>query len=146
MSASIRLALLLLVLPAPLAAQGFLDRFSYEGTRLSGIGFDFGAIASDRLTSEPTGALRVDYGFIAPNVRLLFSVGYFKAAFAAEEIAQFETRLRGVVQDPTNDFTIDVGTISLVDVAASLDLQYMFDPDGDVIPYLGVGLGVPSSR
>lgn len=142
MTAGIRVALALLLAPAPLAAQGFLERFSYEGLRLSGVGIEFGVVASDRLTSEPTAALRVDYGFIAPNTRLLFGVAYFKGEFSADEIAKFEARLRGVVRDPTSDFTIDVGSISLADIAGSIDLQYMFNPGGEVTPYLGLGLGV----
>lgn len=142
MTAGTRLALALLVCPAPLAAQGFLERFSYEGLRFSGIALELGAVTSDRLTSEATPALRVDYGFIAPGVRLLFGVAYFKGVFDAEEIAEFENRLRGVVQDPTGDFTVNVGDISLADLGISVDLQWVLDPGADVIPYAGVGLGL----
>lgn len=128
--------------PAPLAAQGFLEQFSYEGLRFSGVSVEVGAIASDRLTTEFSPALRVDYGYIAPNVRLLLGVAYFKGEFQAEEIAKFEESLRRMVRDPTGDFTVDVGRIALADLGLSLDLQYQFDPGRDVLPYVGVGLGV----
>lgn len=140
-----RCAVVALVLPglfaSRAAAQSFLERFSYEGLGVAGIGAEFGVIASDRLTTEPTGAVRIDYGTIAPNVRVLIGVGYFRGAFDATEIAKFETQLRGVVRDPTNDFTIDVGTITLTDVEADLSLQYLFDTGSPVVTtYLGLGL------
>ncbi len=135
-------ACLLVGFTAPLSAQQFFEQFSYEGLKLSGIGFEFGVIAPNRLTEEPTGAVRVDYGFIAPNVRLLFSLSYFKGDFNEENIAQFEAQLRSVVNDPTGDFTIDVGTISLADLELGLDLQYVFPYTNRVVPYLGFGLGV----
>ncbi len=142
MNAGIKLAVAWLLLPGSLAAQSFLEQFSYEGLRLSGIGFEFGAVVSDRLTTEPTGALRIDYGYIAPKVRVLIGGSYFKGAFNSDEIARFEDQLRRVVIDPTLDFVIDVGTISWADFEGSLDLQYVFSPTAQVIPYVGLGLGV----
>ena len=142
MNAGTKLAVAWLLLPGSLAAQGFLEQFSYEGLRLSGIGFEFGAVVSDRLTTEPTGALRIDYGYIAPKVRVLIGGSYFKGAFNSDEIARFEDQLRRVVIDPTLDFVIEVGTISWADFEGSLDLQYVFSPAARVIPYVGLGLGV----
>lgn len=142
LNACIRLAVGWLLLPGSLAAQGLLDQFSYEGLRFSGLGFEFGAIVSDRLTTEPTGAVRIDYGYIAPKVRVLIGGAYFKGAFDDGEIARFENRLRQVVTDPTGDFDIDVGTITWADFDGSLDLQYLFRPEARVIPYVGLGLGV----
>lgn len=132
----------LVFLAPPLSAQQIFDQFSYEGLRFSGIGVEFGAVGSNRLTAEPTGAVRVDYGYIAPNIRLLFGLAYFKGDFDSESIAEFETRLRGVVDDPTGDFAIDVGTISLADLEASLDLQYVAPFTNRVVPYIGLGIAI----
>lgn len=125
----------------PVLAQGFLDQFSYEGLRLSGIGADLGAVFSDRLATDLTASLRVDYGFIAPHVRTLMGVGYFRSRFNDAEIAEFETRLRGIVTDPTDDFDIDVGEVTWTNVAFDLDFQYLIVA-GRVLPYFGLGLGV----
>ena len=127
---------------APLRAQGFLEEFSYEGLGFSGIGLDVGAVASDRLATEIIGSLRVDYGFIAPRVRTLIGVSYFRSRFTDSEIGDFEDRLRGIVTDPTADFSIDVGEVTWTNVAVDLDLQYLFANNETVIPYAGVGLGV----
>ena len=132
----------LLGVPAVLPAQQIFDEFSYAGLRLSGIGIELGVIGSNRLTSEPTGAVRLDYGFIAPNLRLLFGASYFRGDFDDEEIGEFEAKIAAVVTDPTDDFTIDVGTISWADFEASIDLQYVLPYTNRVVPYLGVGLGV----
>jgi hypothetical protein len=139
-SALLTLALAV-AMPTGLRAQGFLEQFSYAGLRFSGIGVEVGGVISDRLTSAASPALRVDYGLIAPHVRVLLGASYFKGNFNASEIAKFSQRLRGVVSDPTNDFTIDVGQITLSDVEADLDLQYLF-PNRSFETYLGLGLGV----
>jgi hypothetical protein len=69
-------------------------------------------------------------------------VGFLRADYAADEIAQLDARLHDVVVDPTGDFTIDVGTITLTDFALDLDLQYLPLRSGKVFPFLGVGLGI----
>ena len=141
MSAGTRLAVLLLLLPAPAAAQGFLEGFSYEGLRLSGIGADIGAVASDRLATEVIGSLRIDYGLIAPRVRTLLGVSYFRSRFDDAEIAEFEQKLEGLVVT-TAPFSIDVGEVTWTDIAVDLDLQYLFATRARVIPYAGLGIGV----
>ena len=100
-----------------------------------------GGVVSDRLTGAASPALRVDYGMIAPRVRVLFGASYFKGNFDASEIARFAQRLRSLVSDPTNDFTINVGQISWSDLETDLDLQYLF-PNGPMETYVGLGLGV----
>jgi hypothetical protein len=139
LKAGIRFAVLLLAVPQLLSAQGVLSRFSYEGLRFTGIGFDIGMVASDRVTTEVTGSVRIDYGYIAPNVRVLIGGSYFKGDFDEKEVADFETRLRGVVDDPTGDFTIEVGTITWSDFEANLDFQYLPATSRRVQPYVGLG-------
>lgn len=141
MSAGIRLGFLLLLAPAPLAAQGFLEGFSYEGLRFSGIGVDIGAVASDRLATEIIASLRVDYGLIAPRVRTLLGVSYFRSRFDDAEIEEFEQKLEGLVVT-TAPFSIDVGEVTWTDIAVDLDLQYLFAPRAQIVPYAGVGIGV----
>ena len=129
------------VLPAALPAQGFLEQFSYEGLRLSGLGVEMGGVISDRLTAEPSPALRVDYGVLAPRLRVMFGASYFRGEFNQDEIATFAQRLRRVVVDPTGDFTISVGSITWSQLELDGDLQYLFPADR-VQTYLGLGIGV----
>jgi hypothetical protein len=135
------LALILAVAPAPAAAQGVLDEFSYEGLYFAGIGLDVGGLFSDRLDGAVSGAVRLDAGFFAPRVRPLFSLTFFRSDYDSTEIAELEDRLRDVVNDPTNDFTIDAGTVSLSTLALDVDLQWVPVQRGPVRPYLGLGAG-----
>lgn len=133
---------MLLFVPPPLAAQGFFEQFSYEGLRLSGIGVEVGGIASDRTETTVTGAVRVDYGYIAPKIRVVFGAAYMRADFDADEIDRFERRLEALVANPPAGFAITIGPITWTDYAGSLDLEYLFTPERRVRPYLGLGLGL----
>jgi outer membrane protein W len=130
----------MLLLPGSVWAQGFWDQFSYEGIRFSAIGVEAGAMWSNRLTTEPVGALRVDFGNFAPKVRVLLSATYFKGQFRQEEIDEFERQLEEIVDDPT--VTIDVGTITWADYGLALDFHYLFEPGRRVRPYAGMGVGL----
>jgi len=88
-----------------------------------------------------TGGVRVDYGFVAPKVRVLLGLSYFHADLSSGARRRFADRLRSVVRDPTGDDTIDLGPITWSDVTADLDLQYMLPQGHAVTAYLGVGLG-----
>ncbi len=122
-------------------AQSFLEQFSYEGLRFSGIGFDIGPVGSDRLTTEVSGGVRLDYGMIAPRVRVMFGANYFKGELSQGEILEFEDQLRQIVQDPTGDATVDVGEITWSNLEATLDLQYLFPSGPRVLTYIGLGIG-----
>ncbi len=136
------LTAVLLSVPRLLTAQAFLEQFSYEGLGLAGIGVEVGGVASDRLTTEWSVGLRVDYGMFAPRVRLMFGASYFKGDLGQDEIDEFEQRLGGVVQDPTGDAVIDVGQITWANFETTLDLQYLFHTESRYTTYVGVGLGV----
>lgn len=127
--------------PGSAHAQGFLEQFSYEGLGFSGIGFDIGPVGSDKLTTEVSGGVRVDYGMIAPRVRVMFGANYFKGELNQEEILQFERQLLQNVQDPTGDATVDVGRITWSNLEATLDLQYLFPSGPRFLTYIGLGIG-----
>ncbi len=142
MNVGTKLACALTLLPGTLPAQAFLEQFSYEGIRLTGVSVEFGGVASDRLTSEFTGAVRFDFGYAAPGVRVLIGGSYFKGTFTQDQITTFEQRLRDVIDDPTGDATVNVGTVTWANVNANLDLQYVFTPTATVRPYAGLGLAL----
>jgi len=142
LNAGIKVLLTLLFVPSPATAQGFLDEFSYEGVRFSGIGFAVGGTISNRLETAVTGAARADFGMIAPKVRVLLGVSYFQADFKADEIAKFEQNLRDLVNDPTGDFDIDIGAVTWSDFEAALDLQYVAPVSSAIAGFAGAGLGL----
>lgn len=142
MNAGTKLSLILLAVPQAVTGQSFLEQFSYDGLRFSGIGIETARVWSDRLSPEWSGGLRVDYGLIAPRVRVMLGASYFKGQLKAQEVAEFEASLGRVVTDPTNDATIDVGQIDWATFEGVVDLHYLFPSQGRVLAYTGLGLGV----
>lgn len=125
-----------------LASQKVLREFSYDDLRPTAVQVDFGLLGATRLRSAVTGGVRLDYGRIAPRVRLLLGLSYYRSRFSAKEIARFEQRIRQLVVDPDNNFTVDVGIIRWADLTGDLDLQYVLPQGRAITAYLGLGLSV----
>lgn len=128
--------------PSRLSAQEVLNQFSYDELRFSGVQLDLGALGSSQLQGAVVGGIRLDYGRIAPRVRVLAGLSYFRSAFDKDSRTRFEERLRNVVIDPSGDDTIRVGRIFWSDLTADLDLQYVLPQSPTVTTYLGAGAGV----
>lgn len=135
------LAVLLSVARPPdcLLAQGVLNQFSYDNLRLSGIQVDLGPLGASELKGAIVGGVRLDYGLIAPRVRVLLGLSYFRSEFDNDARTRFENRIRTLVNDPDSNFTVSVGRISWSDLTADLDLQYVFPQGSGVTTYLGLG-------
>jgi opacity protein-like surface antigen len=125
-----------------LSAQGVLNQFSYDNLRLSGIQIDAGPLGSSELTGAVVAGMRIDYGMIAPRVRVLLGLSYFRSEFDTKARTRFEQRIRQFVIDPANDDTIRVGRILLSDLTADLDLQYVLQQGRGVTTYIGAGASV----
>jgi len=140
---STRLALLLLAAgpSGRLAAQGVLNQFSYDNLRLSGIQLDAGLLGASDLTGATVGGLRIDYGRIAPKVRLLLGLSYFHSRFDQQAINRFERRLDSIVNPSTPD-SINLGRISLSDIIGDIDFQFVFPQGHGVTAYLGTGISI----
>ena len=126
--------------PDRLTAQSLLQQFSYENLKPSALQFDIGPLGGSNVRGALTGGVRMDYGLIAPHIRVLLGVSYFKADFSSTARARFEQRLKSVVVDPAGDDTINLGRITWSDVTGDLDLQYVLQGRA-VTTYLGIGLG-----
>jgi hypothetical protein len=135
-------AVLLTVSPsARLPAQGVLNQFSYENLRLSGIQLDVGVLGASELTGATVGGVRVDYGRIAPRVRLLLGLSYFRSRFDQQSLRRFEQRLDSIVNPGTTD-NINVGRISLGDFIGDIDFQLVFPQGRGITAYVGVGVSI----
>lgn len=138
----IKLAWVLGLAPGTLSAQSFWEQFSYDRLRFTGIGVEIGPVWSDRVTTEPSGSVRVDWGLIAPRVRLVFSGNYFSGQVNQSEIAKLETQLRNVIDDPTGVAMIDVGDIQWRNLGVVSEVQYILPATPQLMFYGGAGLGV----
>jgi hypothetical protein len=126
--------------PVRLSAQGLLSQFSYDNLKPSALQFDLGPVGGNNIRGTLTGGLRLDYGFIAPRVRVLLGLSYYKADFSAAARARFAQRLDSIV-NPSRPDTINLGRITWSDVTGDVDLQYVLPQGRAVTTYLGIGLG-----
>src|SRR6266699_3658305 len=134
--------LLLSIFPSfHLSAQGVLNQFSYDNLRLSGIQADLGVLGASELTGATVGGLRVDYGRIAPRVRLLLGLSYFHSQLDQQARDRFERRLDSIVNPSTPD-SINLGRISLSDIIGDVDFQYVLPQGHGVTAYLGTGVSI----
>jgi len=124
-----------------LAAQGVLNQFSYDNLRLSGIQLDAGLLGASDLIGSTVGGLRIDYGRIAPKVRLLLGVSYFHSRFDQQALQRFERRLDSIVNPGAPD-SINLGRISLSDVVGDVDFQFVFPQGHGITAYLGTGVSI----
>lgn len=127
--------------PVRLTAQGILSQFSYDNLKPSALQLDVGPLGGNNIRGTLTGGLRLDYGFIAPHVRVLLGVSYFKADFSTAARDRFVQRLRSIVHDPDSNYTIDLGRMTWSDVTGDLDLQWVLPQSHSVTSYIGIGLG-----
>jgi hypothetical protein len=124
-----------------LAAQGVLNQFSYDNLRLSGIQADVGVLGASDLTGATVGGMRVDYGRIAPRVRLLLGLSFFKSQFGNKARTRFEQRLDSIVNPGTPD-NISLGKIRLSDIVGDIDFQYVFPQGHGINAYIGTGVSI----
>jgi hypothetical protein len=127
--------------PDRLTAQGILNQFSYEELRLSGIQLDMGILGATELTGTTVGGIRVDYGRIAPRVRLLLGLSYFRSDFDQQSRRRFETRLDSIV-NPGSPDSIDLGRIRLGDIIGDVDFQLVFPQGRGITAYVGAGVSI----
>jgi hypothetical protein len=127
--------------PNRLTAQGVLNQFSYDNLRLSGIQLDVGVLGASDLSGATVGGLRVDYGRIAPKVRLLLGLSYFHSQFDQDARRRFEQRLDSIV-NPGSPDSVNLGRISLSDIIGDVDFQLVFPQGHGVTAYLGTGVSI----
>src|SRR5438876_7856553 len=141
---AVRLVAILLTVGRPdcLSAQGFLSRFSYDNLKPSALQLDLGPLGGNNIRGTLTGGVRLDYGFIAPKVRVLLGLSYFHADLSSEALRRYAEGLRRVVNDPDSNYTIQLGDITWSDLTGDLDLQYVMPQGHAVTLYLGLGVGI----
>src|SRR3989442_4007383 len=138
---SLIVSLLSLIPSFHLSAQGVLNQFSYENLRFSGMQLDAGLLGASELVGTTVGGLRVDYGRIAPHVRLLLGLSYFHSQFDQASRNRFERRLDSIVNPSTPD-TINLGRIALSGLIGDIDFQLGFPQRHRITAYLGTGVSI----
>jgi len=56
-----------------------LEKFSSDNLKPSAIQLDLGPLGGDQIRGTTAGGVRLDYGFVAPRLRVLLGVSYFRS-------------------------------------------------------------------
>lgn len=128
--------------PDRLFGQGVFNQFSSENLKLSALQIDLGPLGGNNIRGTLSGGVRLDYGLIAPKVRVLLGLSYFHADLSSAALRSYEQGLRRVVNDPDSNYTINLGDVTWSDLTGDLDLQYVLPQGHAVTAYMGLGLGV----
>ena len=98
-------------------------------------------LGASQLMGTTVGGVRLDFGRIAPKVRLLLGLSYFRSDFDSEALSRFEARLDSFVNPGTPD-SVAVGQIRLGDIVGDVDFQLMFPQGSGITAYVGTGVSI----
>jgi hypothetical protein len=120
-------------------ALGFLN---LDRLRLGALGIEAGPVKPSRVEGTTLYSISSDYGELAPKLRLVFGVAYWSSQYTRETVNTFRDTLRNVVVDPSSDDTLNVGRVTLSDVALGADLRYLPATQWAIRPYVGAGVAL----
>ena len=85
--------------------------------------------------------MRLDYGHIAPKVRLLLGLSYFQSHFDHTSLDKFARKLDDFVNPGTPD-SIELGQVKLGDIIGDVDFQLIFPQGKGITAYVGTGVSI----
>jgi hypothetical protein len=119
------------------------ERLNLDRLRFSALGFAVGAIRPSKAESTSSYTVQADYGEIAPQWSVLFTATYWNSRLQERYLTALADTLRLSIDDPTGDYTLDLGRVRLSDIALVADVHYT--PRrlavGTIRPYVGGGIG-----
>jgi opacity protein-like surface antigen len=128
-------------LPVVASGQGALEQFSYDSLGFRGVQFEVGALWSNKLNTTAQYSVRVHFGKIAPRIRTMVGLSYFKGALTDAEVSRLEAGILDLVDDPLGDATVDLGTVNWSDFSLAGDFQYLIlRQPKRILPYIGAGV------
>lgn len=133
--------LLALCAAAPAAAQTLAD-YDYENLSFRGVGFDFGHVWPNKVSSTPTYSVRADLGFLGPGVRIVPSLTYWSSSFRGRELGRLAeqiNRLPTLMEQGVVVTAADLGEITWRDLSLALDAQLLWTLPTGIITYVGAG-------
>jgi hypothetical protein len=142
------LAAFALIAAPPLGAQG-LAEYDYENLSFRGLGFDVGYIWPNRVTPTAAYSLRFDLGYLGPGVRVIPSATYWTSRLRGRELDRLANQMNQLEALQREGVTVeasDLGPIDWSDISLSADGHYVWVGPMNVLPYVGVGMGVHRMR
>lgn len=135
--------LVALLAPAGLEAQegtSLFERLNLDRLQFTAIGVVGGVVDPSQVKPTRVYALQADYGEIVPRWRVVFTASYWGSEYEDDVMRTFTDSLRRVIIDPSGDDTLDVGRITVSDIALGAEMRWTPSQHTLLRPYLGGGL------
>ena len=116
------------------------DRLNLDRLRLRSVGIAIGAAKPTQTRATTLYAVQADYGEITPRTHLVFTATYWGSRYSNKATSLFAERVRGSITDTTGDYSLEVGRITVSDIALGADLRWFPRPNATLRPYIGGGL------
>lgn len=130
---------LLLMGARPLSAQGLAD-FDYENLSLRGVMLEGGIVFPSGVESTGSFGMRADLGFLGPGVRVNAGLSRWSSSLRRSEVNALEERVEDLVQGETGSRpTVNLGQITLSDVALNVDAHVVWRVPPGFLTYAGAG-------
>jgi len=117
-----------------------LAEYDYENLQFRGVGMDIGRLWPSNLEETMPVRLRFDLGYLGPGVRIMPSIGYWKADVEEGEIAAFEQQLEERSDLPPG--SIELGDVEMSDFVLQVDAHFVWTTPIDLFIYVGAGAGL----
>jgi hypothetical protein len=147
-------SLALVLLPAPVALRraaaqdapptprgSVFQRLGLDKLQLTGVGLSAGPVYPAKSLATQAYSVHGDYGMIARDWRVVFVVTYWGSELRRDVVDRFGEQIRRSVVDPAGDDTVQIGRVTISDVALETDLRWSPLPGRVIRPYGGVGVG-----
>ena len=139
---------------APLQGQGpvrvdtivetpsLFERLNLDKLRLSALGTSVGRVKPSQTEATQAYGVHADYGRVAERWNIVFSVTYWGSRYEQETLRRFRDTLSNVIVDSTGDYRIELGEITISDIALGTELRWAPRRAASTVlrPYLGGGL------
>jgi hypothetical protein len=130
---------LLLMGARPAAAQGLAD-FDYENLSFRGVMLEGGRVFPSGVEPAASFGFRADLGFLGPGVRVTAGLSRWSSSLRRSEVRALEERVEDLVQQETGSRpTVNLGRITLSDVALSSDAHMVWRVPPGFLTYAGAG-------
>ena len=126
-----------LVEPAGAQEGSVLERLNLDRLQLAALGIGSGAVRPAQLVTTNVFELHSDYGAIAENWHVVFTVSYWESRYQDNVVQGFVEQIRKSTNPPSQVLPSEV---SVSDIALGAEGRWKPRPSSFLRPYLGLGL------
>ena len=123
-------------------SPSLFERLNLDKLRLSALGMSTGRVKPSQTEATQAYGVHADYGRVAERWNIVFSVTYWGSRYEQETMQRFADTLRKVIVDSTGDYRLELGEVTLSDIALGTELHWTPRRASHAVlrPYLGGGL------